>query len=148
MSLADARDKLREARKPGQELDPGVARKIKKTERRQTNANTFELVANEWFEINKMKWVFPIRSGYAHGWTKDLIPSLGPRPISLIRSPEMLDAIRKIEARDAPEMARRILQMARLIFHYGLVTAAAKSTQRSASARRCVHPRPSSLVPL
>jgi integrase len=123
VSLADARDKLREARKLlGQELDPGVARKIKKTERRQTNANTFELVANEWFEINKMKWVASYSVRLRARLDEDLIPSLGPRPISLIRSPEMLDAIRKIEARDAPEMARRILQMARLIFHYGIAT--------------------------
>ncbi len=58
VSLADARDKLRDARKLlSRNIDPSAKRKTEDVERRETNANTFELVANEWFETNKPKWV-------------------------------------------------------------------------------------------
>ncbi len=123
VSLADARDKLREARKLlSQEIDPSAAKKSGKRERRQVNANTFELVANEWFETNKPRWVASYSVRLRSRLDEDLILAIGKRPISLIKSPEVLEAIRKVEARDAPEMARRILQMARLVFHYGIAT--------------------------
>jgi len=54
----------------------------------------------------------------------DLIPSLGGRrPIAQIEPPEVLYAIRKIESRDAIEMAKRVMQMASGIFRYGVATA-------------------------
>jgi len=123
VSLGDARDKMRDARKLlSRDIDPSAKRKTEGDERRETNANTFELVANEWFATNKSKWVESYSVRLRSRLDEDLISVLGKRPISLIRSPELLQAIRKVEARDAPEMARRILQMARLVFHYGIAT--------------------------
>jgi integrase len=123
VSLGDARDKLRDARKLlSRDIDPSEKRKTEEVERREIHANTFQMVANEWFETNKSRWVESYSVRLRSRLDEDLIPALGKRPISLIRSPEVLEAIRKVEARDAPEMARRILQMARLIFHYGIAT--------------------------
>lgn len=123
VSLSDARDKLRDAKKLlSKQLDPGLKRKTEAEERRETNANTFELVANEWFDTNKSKWVESYSARLRSRLDEDLIPALGLRPISQITPPEVLEAIRKVEARNAPEMARRILQMARLVFHYGIAT--------------------------
>jgi hypothetical protein len=42
----------------------------------------------------------------------DLLPELGPRPIASIEPLEVLDVVRKVEKRDAVEMAKRIMQMA------------------------------------
>ncbi len=54
----DARDMLRDARKLlSRDIDPGEKRKTEEVERRETNANTFQLVANEWFQTNKSRWV-------------------------------------------------------------------------------------------
>ena len=123
VSLADARDKLRETKKLlARKEDPAGIKKSAKAEQRQVQANTFELVANEWFEINKAKWVESYSVRLRSRLDDDLIPALGRRPISLITPAEVLEAIRKIEARDAPEMARRVLQMARLIFLYAVAT--------------------------
>ncbi len=123
VSLADARDKLREAKKLlARDEDPSSTKISAKAHRREVTANTFELVANEWFELNKAKWVESYSVRLRARLDADLIPVLGKRPISLITPAEVLEAIRKIEARDAPEMARRILQMARLIFLYAVAT--------------------------
>ena len=123
VSLSDARDKLRDAKKLlSKQLDPGLKRKTEAEERRETYANTFKLVANEWFDTNKSKWVESYSIRLRSRLDEDLIPSIGSRPISLVTPPEVLEAVRKVEARNAPEMARRILQMARLVFHYGIAT--------------------------
>lgn len=53
----------------------------------------------------------------------DLLPDLGKRPIAAIEPLEVLDAIRKIEKRDAVEMAKRVMQMASGIFRYAVATA-------------------------
>lgn len=123
VSLSDARDKLRKAKKLlAEDEDPGFTRKTAKAERRRIAHNTFELVANEWFELNRAKWVASYSVRLRSRLDDDLISSIGKRPISQIRAPEVLEAIRKVEARGAPEMARRILQMARQVFHYGIAT--------------------------
>ncbi len=123
VSLSDARDKLREAKKVlARDEDPAGLKRSVKAEQRAVNATTFELVANEWFELNKTKWASSYSVRLRSRLDEDLIPSLGKRPISLITPAEVLEAIRKVEARNAPEMARRILQMARLIFLYAVAT--------------------------
>lgn len=123
VTLSDARDRMREAKKLlGKHVDPSQSRKAAKIERRKVNAETFAVVANEWFETNKSKWVASYSVRLRSRLDEDLIPALGHRPISLIKPAEVLQAIRKVESRDAPEMARRILQMARLVFLYGIAT--------------------------
>ncbi len=115
VTLSDARDRMREAKKLlGKHVDPSQSRKAEKKERRKVYADTFSAVANEWFETNKSKWVASYSVRLRTRLDEDLIPALGHRPISLIKPAEVLEAIRKVESRDAPEMARRILQMARL----------------------------------
>jgi integrase len=48
---------------------------------------------------------------------------LGNRPIADIKPLDVLDVLRKIEQRDAIEMAKRVMQMASAIFKYAIVTA-------------------------
>jgi len=50
------------------------------------------------------------------------MPEFGERPLASIEPIEILDAIRKIENRDAVEMARRVMQMASAVFRYGVAT--------------------------
>jgi len=52
----------------------------------------------------------------------DLMPYLGHRPIADILPIEVLDVIRRIERREAIEMAKRVMQMASAIFRYGVAT--------------------------
>jgi Arm DNA-binding domain/Phage integrase, N-terminal SAM-like domain len=103
--------------------DPSVERKAERRKRSIAVANTFEAVADEWFEINKTRWVDTYSSRLRSRLDDDLLPDLGKRPIAAIEPLEVLDAIRKIEKRDAVEMAKRVMQMASGIFRYGVATA-------------------------
>jgi integrase len=104
-------------------IDPSDDRKATRRRKSIAAANTFEALANEWFEANKERWVESYSSRLRSRLDEDLIPELGKRPISEIEPLEVLDAIRKIEKRDAIEMAKRVMQMASSIFRYGVATA-------------------------
>jgi integrase len=116
-----ARDEARRLLAKGD--DPSVAKRTRKLERAIAANNSFESIANEWFEISKARWVKTYSSRLRGRLDDDLLPSLGKRPISEIEPLEVLDAIRKVERRDAIEMAKRIMQMASAIFRYGVATA-------------------------
>jgi integrase len=66
------------------------------------------VVANEWFETNQERWVKSYRSRLRSRLDDDLLPAFGKRPIAEIEPLEVLDAVRKIEKRDAIEMAKRV----------------------------------------
>jgi integrase len=124
VSLLDAR----RARDSAKQLllsgaDPSAHRKAERRRRSVAAANTFEAVANEWFDANRGRWVESYRSRLRSRLDDDLLPALGKRPIAEIEPLEVLDSIRKIEKRDAIEMAKRVLQMASGIFRYGVATA-------------------------
>lgn len=52
----------------------------------------------------------------------DVFPSLGPRPIDGIEPPDVLEVIRKVEARGAVELAKREMQVIGQIFRYAVAT--------------------------
>lgn len=123
MSLRDAR-KAREAAREllSQGLDPAHERKLAKVKAKIAAGHTFQSVADEWFEARRAAWVERYADRLRARLDADLIPLLGRRPIAEIEPIELLEAVRKIEARDAPEMARRVLQMASGIFRFGVAT--------------------------
>jgi integrase len=116
-----ARDVAKDLLRNG--TDPSDDRKASRRRKSIATANTFEAVANEWFEGNQGRWVASYSSRLRSRMDDDLLPALGNRPISEIEPLEVLDAIRKIEKRDAIEMARRVMQMTSGIFRYGVATA-------------------------
>lgn len=115
-----ARERARQLLAAGE--DPSEIRKREKRLKRVAAGNTFEAVANEWFDSQKPRWV----AGYAERLRgrldEDLLPSLGQQPIALIEPIDVLDVIRRIEGRGAAEMARRVMQMTSAIFRYGVAT--------------------------
>jgi integrase len=52
----------------------------------------------------------------------NIFPALGKRPIDSIDAPELLVAVRKIEARGAYDLAHRVLQVCGQVFRYGIAT--------------------------
>jgi integrase len=115
-SRQDAKRMLREGK------DPSHERKMEKRRQRVAAGHTFETVANEWFELRKDTWVKSYADRLRSRLDADLLPDLGKRPIADIEPIEVLDVIRKVEKRDAVEMAKRIMQMASAIFRYGVAT--------------------------
>ena len=124
VSLLDAR-RARDAAK--RDLlggtDPAQARKLARLKARVAGKNTFQDVANEWFALNESRWVQSYSSRLKSRLENDLLKPLATRPIADIEPLEILDVIRKIENRDAIEMAKRVMQMASAIFCYGVATA-------------------------
>lgn len=112
----DARDLLSEGR------DPAFERKLTKIRAKAAGGETFAMVADEWFAAREDQWVDTYSDRLRARLDDDLKPDLGRRPISEIEPVELLACVRKIEARGAPEMARRVLQMASAIFRYGVAT--------------------------
>lgn len=123
VTLAEARAARMEAKRLLKEgRDPSHERKMEKRRKRVADGHTFEAVANEWFELRKEMWAKSYADRLRSRLDADLLPELGSRPIASIEPIEVLDVIRKVERRDAVEMAKRIMQMASAIFRYGVAT--------------------------
>ncbi|WFS02795.1 tyrosine-type recombinase/integrase [Rhizobium tumorigenes] len=121
VSLIDARKARDEAKallRSGD--DPGAAKKLKQLVRAKDNSNSFEVIAREWFELNKSKWVDHHAGDVIRSLELDVFPHLGKNPIRNITAPEVLSVLRLIEKRDAADTARRVRQRMSAVFVYGI----------------------------
>ena len=138
--LALAREKAESARKAvAAGTDPSAARKATKaaiTARRaaeelvaagQPLPGTFEHVAREWLGI-----VHEVKVSAGHSertrirLEQDAFPWLGRRPIDAIEAPELLQCLRRVEARGAIETAHRVKNACGQVFRYGIAIGACK----------------------
>ncbi|KGS89990.1 phage integrase family protein [Burkholderia pseudomallei MSHR7334] len=123
VSLAVARKKRDEAReKLAAGIDPNEAKREVKRTARIAAASSFEAVASEWFDNQRVGWTETYAEKVIHSLEIDAFPKIGSRPISSIEAPEMLEIIRAIEARGVRETAKRLLQRSRAVFQYAIMT--------------------------
>lgn len=61
----------------------------------------------------------------------NLFPFIGSKPIHELAAPEVLSALRRIEARGANETARRVRQICRQVFRYAVATGRAERDSSS-----------------
>ncbi|WP_322062379.1 tyrosine-type recombinase/integrase [Paraburkholderia sp. J63] len=142
VSLKDARHRRDEARKKlAAGYDPGEARKAEKATAKDRAANSFEVIAREWFELTKGKWEAEYASLIMHRLERDMFPSMGGRPIAEITAVELLAALRRIEKRGAIDTAHRALQKCGQIFRYAVVTGRA-DRDPTADLREALKPAP------
>ncbi|KWN79039.1 integrase [Burkholderia ubonensis] len=124
LAARKARDEIKEQLRGG--LDPSHEKKLAKLQRSLSRVNSFEPVAREWHEKRKEAW------SERHGvrimklLEREIFPSLGARPIDEISAPELLEVIRKIEARDAIELSHKAIQACSQIFRYAIATGRAE----------------------
>lgn len=132
--LALAREKADKARKMvAASIDPSEARKVEKRafdDRRQAERlqdaglpgpGTFEHVAREWLTtIHEAK----VSAGHADRTRirleQDAFPWIGRRQIREIEAPELLQCLRRVEARGAFETAHRVKDACGQVFRYGV----------------------------
>ncbi|QOY95723.1 integrase arm-type DNA-binding domain-containing protein [Massilia sp. UMI-21] len=123
VSLKDARERRDDARKQiADGIDPSHSRKAQKTLRRVHATNSFEFVAREWYEKHSPGWVPSHGDRIIRRLERDIFPDLGNRPIAEITSPELLQVVRKIEARGALETAHRAMSNCGQVFRYAVAT--------------------------
>jgi integrase len=123
VSLKDAREKRDELRRQlTQGVDPGVVRKAGKV----AQANTFELLTEEWRGKFGRAWTPKHSERIAARLRANVFPWLGSKPIRDITAPELLAVARRIEARGALEVAYRVLGYCGQIFRYAVATGRAE----------------------
>lgn len=128
ISLKDARtarDVARLSQRAGK--DPVQERAAAKALVRVSNANNFAAIANEWFENKAGGWSEHHKVRERRNLDKDLIPWIGRRPCNEITPPELLAAIRRVEARGSLDVAHRVLTTAKGVLAFAVATG--RSTQ-------------------
>jgi integrase len=127
VSLLDARERREAARKMlANGADPGAVKRAQKAAVVALAANSFEIVAHEWFS--------KFTKGFKESHTRtisvrlknDVFPWLGARPIGEINAPELLAVLRRIESRGALDTAHRVSAICGQVFRYAISTGRAE----------------------
>jgi integrase len=138
-SLALARRKADAARKLLAEgFDPSQQRKAERevvtrqrvvAERQAQGlpaAGTFEAVAREWVAVRRDGWSKSYGDKVIARLESDVFPWIGRVPAADISGPQLLEVMRRIEARGVIETAHRALQDSGQVFRYAVATGHAK----------------------
>lgn len=128
VTLANAREKREEIKRLiAKGINPAAHREATRAAGQAAAENTFKVVALEWFGIKSPG----ISAGHAANirapLVNDLLPWIGKRPVNEITPPEILAAVRKIQARGAIITAHRALNICGKIFRYAIATSRAVS---------------------
>lgn len=127
ITLADARERCGQARKAlATGIDPGEAKKEAKRANMLKGANSFEVVAREWFEKRRPGWAPSSADTMLDRLERHAFPKLGPRPIAEITAPEVLAVLRAVENRGTVHTARRVMQLCGQVFMYAIATGRAE----------------------
>ena len=127
VSLKDARERRDDARRLlAQGTDPGENRKAQKAATLTRAADSFEVIAREWFAKYAPTWAESHSSKIIERLERDIFPWLGARPIAEIAAPELLTVLRRIEARGALDTTLRAKQNCGQIFRYAVATGRAE----------------------
>lgn len=123
VGLAEARDKHQAAKKLlAAGVDPGVHRKAERAISSDRAANSFAVVGEELL-IKRAKTITPGTAARERRLLdKDLSPYIGARPVAEVTAPELLSALRRIEARGAVETAHRARTLSSQVFRYAIAT--------------------------
>lgn len=124
VSLVAAREARENAKRQlTQGIDPSTAKRIARQQGEQTAGNTFKVVAVEWLEKVHQHEVVPEHyQRNKRRLERDTFPIIGNRPIAEITPPELLDCLRRIEARGHVETAHRVKTLCSQVFRYGIAT--------------------------
>lgn len=139
-TLAIARRKASEARElVAQGVDPSEARQAARQRaaddlhaRRLADAglpppDSFEAVAREWFDTRRPEWAESYASKVIARLEADVFPYIGRRPVGSITPPELLEVLRRIEARGVIETAHRAHESCSQVFRFAVAKGVATS---------------------
>ena len=122
-TLAAARERRLEVRKLIKGgVDPVDIKRERKRADKARAENSFERVAREWHS-KQGRWTPDHARRVMGSLEKEVFPSIGGRPIhGEITGPMILAAVRKVEKRDALDVASRVLQRVNSVYRYAIQT--------------------------
>lgn len=121
VTLAEARRAREEARIVlARGDDPGQLKQVAKLNKWISNSTTFESVSREWWEHWKGNKSERYAEDVLRRLSADVFPQIGSAPIASITAPQVLAVCKKIEERDALEIAKRSFQKCGQIFRYAV----------------------------
>lgn len=121
IALKEARERRDQARKlVANGIDPSDTRKAEKAA--GSSANSFEAVAREWIASHMKDKAASHRDKVLRRFENYVFPWVGQKPVGEITAPEMLTAVKRIEALGKLETAHRALQTAGQVFRYAVQT--------------------------
>ena len=121
----EARDKARKFLAAG--VDPGQHKRSEKARARTAATNSFEAVAREWLAM-KADEMAPVTHNKAR-WVLEsfAFPHIGSRPLSEIEPPDVLAALRKVEADGKLETLHRLKGRISEVFRFAIADGRATS---------------------
>lgn len=127
VGLKDARERRDAARRLlADGIDPSENRKATKAAKGERAANSFEVVAREWYAKFSSTWNENHGTRIIRRLERDIFPWIGSKPIAEVSAPDLLATVRRIENRGAMETAHRALQNCSQVFRYAIATARAE----------------------
>ena len=123
-SARERREEVRELLTKG--IDPSEQRKIDKLQRTDSNRNTFQAVAELWFNSQKNKWTKGYQVKVVRMLERRLHPWIGDLPIRKITPPILLKVLRKTEAEGKFTTAHTMKQVAGQVFRFAVATGQAE----------------------
>ena len=121
-TLAEAREHRDTARKLlANGIDPGEQKKADRQAQKVTGV-TFEALEREWFEYNAPRWAESTARKARLYMDNDVLPVIGSRPVKAITRPELVELVRKVEARGTLNAAGKIRQWLHQIYRFGLAS--------------------------
>ncbi|GAB3683631.1 tyrosine-type recombinase/integrase [Salinisphaera aquimarina] len=121
VSLRDARERRGDARKAiAAGIDPSAKRQAEK--RARTAADTFEAVAREWIDARSGQWSQSNKHQVTRRLERDAFPWIGQTKVHELEPPEVLQMLRRIEARGAIETAHRVKQLVGQVMRFAVAT--------------------------
>ena len=127
-SLKAARESAAEARKAlASGIDVSAERKAVKQSAEHAGTNSFEAIAREWITTVHTPKVCDAQSNRTVGrLERDVFPWIGSTSMAMLKAPEILKVMRRVEARGAIETAHRELQVIGQVFRYAVATGRAE----------------------
>ncbi len=142
VSLQDARierDNARELVKKG--IHPAHARQQKRAEKQTDNAVTFRLVAQEWLDRKREHWTPYYHKQASQCLEQNAYPHIGKLPIREVKSADLLNIMKTMEARGAETYALHLRQWCSSIFRYAIVTLRAEGDPAAALKGAIIRPK-------
>lgn len=105
-----------------QGIDPAANKQAQKASRSERNANSFEVIALEWFDKFKVTKSEGHSSKIIARLKRDVFPWIGVVPVDSISAPDVLAVLRRIESRGAIETAHRAKGDISQVIRYAIAT--------------------------